>query len=73
MGVHRRLIPIYLYQYKPCRIVETLNDVEAETSRFLNAVLGVINRGSFETLDLVGLHLDMHMNDNHWSSIRWSD
>jgi len=39
----------------------------------LDAVLGVINRGSFETLDLVGLHLDLHMNDNHWSSIRWSE
>ena len=73
MGVHGGFVPICFYQYKQGWIVNPLNDVETETSRFLNAVLGVINGGSFETIDLVGLHLDMHMNDNHWSSIRWSD
>jgi hypothetical protein len=53
------------HQDEPRGIVRPLHHVEARNPRFFHAVAGVINRGSLERLDLIGLDMYVYVNGEH--------
>jgi hypothetical protein len=57
--------PIHFDQDKACRVSGIPDEIETRNTRFLNAVARIIKRRSLERLDLIGLHVNVHMNDMH--------
>ena len=54
-----------LNQNETSSIVNLLHNIESRNSRFLHACLCIFNGRQPEGLDVLGLYLDMYMNNQH--------
>lgn len=56
---------ICLNQNKMCGIVDLLHDIELRNSGLLHARLGILNGRLPEGIDILGLNLNVYMNNEH--------
>ena len=64
----RPRVAIHLHQHKSRRVVRLLHHVEPRDARLPHARVRVGQRGCFERLDALRLHLHLHMDDQHGKS-----
>src|ERR1039458_4689519 len=58
-------IAINFDEHEARRIVGLLHDIEASDAQLQQAQAGVEQRGGFESLDAIRLHMDMNVDDEH--------
>ena len=60
-------ITVNLNQYKPCRVIEILHNIEPRNARFLDALPGILDARFFELFYRVRLYAYVYMDDLHAS------